>query len=348
MDQNLFIELAEKGWFPDFAIRVGIRHLLRSRLEQTGQTSATETAEFAREMRESPFLKAAAQANAQHYEVPAEFFRRVLGKRLKYSSGLWPTGCQSLDAAEEAMLALTCERAEIADGMEILDLGCGWGSLSLWLAENYPCSRIVALSNSATQRQFIEDRCGEAGITNLQVLTRNVADFETSWRFDRVVSVEMFEHVRNHAELLKRIADWLKPEGKLFVHIFCHRDRPYAFEDHGPGDWMARHFFTGGIMPSENLLREYGEQLTVSDQWSVNGQHYSRTCEAWLARLDAQHDELLSLFAVDTDRRTAEVRLQRWRMFFLSCAELFAYRGGEEWYVAHYLLEHALEFAHTR
>ncbi len=245
------------------------------------------------------------------------------------------------------MLALTCERAELTDGMDILELGCGWGSLSLWMAEKYPNSRIVAISNSASQRQFIEARCRELEITNLQVLTRNVAEFETSSRFHRVVSVEMFEHVRNHAVLLKRISHWLKEDGKLFVHIFCHRDRPYAFEANSPSDWMARHFFTGGIMPSANLLREYSDNLTVTDQWQVNGQHYARTNEAWLKRLDEHREELLELFAKDSDRRTAKLRLQRWRMFFLSCAELFAYRNGEEWLVAHYLMEHAKVLALT-
>ncbi len=350
MKEKLAIELAEQSWLPDLAIRWGIRQLLRKRLQQTVANSEDPkqaAKRFARQMRTAPLVEAAAAANAQHYEVPAEFFRCVLGNRMKYSCGLWQEKLSTLDDAEEAMLELTCARAEIADGMDILDLGCGWGSLALWMAEQFPNARIVGLSNSASQRTFIEERCHQKGITNLQILTRNVAEFNTTWRFDRIVSVEMFEHVRNHALLLERIAGWLKPSGKLFVHIFCHRDRPYAFEPNTASDWMARHFFTGGIMPSTDLLWEYGEHLSISEQWEINGRHYARTCEAWLERLDSQREEMLELFSRDRDRRTVEVRLQRWRMFFISCAELFAYRGGEEWFVSHYLLEPAPAFAAT-
>lgn len=336
------IKLAEARWLPDAALRFGIRQLLHSRLNQINSESASDaTRNFARQMRNSPLVEAAAEANLQHYEVPSEFFRRVLGRGLKYSCALWNDGVNSLDAAEEAMLALTCDRAELADGMDILELGCGWGSLSLWMAEHYPHSRIVAISNSRTQREFITNRAIERGFNNLEVLTRNVAEFATEDRFDRVVSVEMFEHVRNHAELLRRISNWLTPEGKLFVHIFCHKDRPYAFEPNSPNDWMARHFFTGGIMPSADLFEQYGEQLKVENRWQVNGTHYAKTSEAWLARLDDQADELLKLFTQDADPATAKLRLQRWRMFFMACAELFAFDNGNEWLVSHYLFEHA-------
>lgn len=340
MAANVLIDLAEKEWLPDRAIRMGIRRLLASRLQGIEQ-QAESTAQFAALMRRGPLLLAETEANEQHYEVPTEFFCQVLGPRMKYSCALWDTGCPDLAAAEEAMLELTCERAEIADGMEILELGCGWGSLALWMAEKYPSSRIVAVSNSATQRQFIELRAREAEFTNLEVITANISDFQTSRRFDRIVSVEMFEHVRNHAELLRRVAGWLADNGRLFVHVFCHRETPYAFEDRGSGDWMARHFFTGGIMPSADLFHEYGDDLHVARQWPVNGQHYARTAEAWLENLDSHREELLELFGGGVEPRLAAVRLQRWRMFFMSCAELFGYRDGEEWFVSHYLFEHA-------
>jgi len=348
---NTLIRLAESGWLPDSFIRYGIRSLLASRLQGVTRQSpdgASATRAFAERMKSSPLVLAADEANLQHYEVPSEFFERTLGSRLKYSCALWVDEPSTLDQAEEAMLALTCERAEIEDGMEILELGCGWGSLSLWMAEKYPQSRILAVSNSSTQRKFIESRCKELGYDNLEVVTANVADFDTERRFDRVVSVEMFEHVRNHAELFRRIADWLAPEGKLFVHIFCHRNAPYTFEVDGPQDWMARHFFTGGMMPSAELFNEYHEDLRVISQWQVNGSHYSRTCEAWLLLLDNHRAELQTLFEQDADSRTANVRLRRWRMFYLACSELFNYRDGEEWFVCHYLFEHQTQQAGTR
>lgn len=335
-------KLAETGWLPDAAIRWGIRQLLQARLADINSEPAAEaTRHFARRMEKLPVVEAASEANKQHYEVPSEFFRRVLGSRLKYSCGLWTDDFQPLDESEEAMLALTCERAELVDGMEILELGCGWGSLSLWMAEHYPNSHIVAISNSRTQREFITRRAIEQGYTNLEVFTRNVAEFKIDEQFDRVLSVEMFEHVRNHAELLRRISNWLTPEGKLFVHIFCHKDRPYAFEPNSSSDWMARHFFTGGMMPSADLFTYYNDDLCINKKWQVSGTHYARTSEAWLGRLDAQAEELLELFSQDADHATAKLRLQRWRMFFMACAELFDFNSGNEWFVSHYLFEHA-------
>lgn len=335
------IRLAEGKWLPDSLLRLGIRELLRQRLRKAACGKSPDnsaTREFAVRMRNGPLLEAAQEANEQHYEVPAEFFRRVLGKHMKYSCGLWESGATTLDTAEEAMLKLTCQRAEIEDGMRVLELGCGWGSLSLWLAEQFPGARITAVSNSNSQREFIQAQCLERSLSNLQVITCNVADFETTSSYDRVVSVEMFEHFRNHALLLEKIAGWLTPTGKLFVHVFCHREVPYCFEPDSSSDWMARHFFTGGIMPSADLLREFHENLQVDEQWELNGINYSRTCESWLARLDAAQKELLAIFTKDSDCRTAQVRLQRWRMFFMACSELFRFRQGSEWFVAHYLL----------
>jgi len=337
--------LAEHRWLPDAAIRVGIRRLLRRRLHQVltadADKQAAATARFADELRRSPITVATAKANQQHYEVPAEFFQTVLGKHLKYSCGYWPRRDMSLDESEAAMLRLTCERAEIEDGMEILDLGCGWGSLTLWLAEHFPGSRILSLSNSHSQRAFIEQACRERGFAHVEVVTSDVARFATERRFDRIVSVEMLEHVRNYERLFREAANWLKPDGKMFVHVFCHRQAAYPFEVDGSADWMARHFFTGGIMPSADLFDQFRSDLSVAVRWLIDGTHYSRTCEAWLQKLDANSDYLRDLFIQDMSRKDAAVQLQRWRMFFMACSELFRYRGGSEWGVAHYRLHHA-------
>ncbi len=347
------IDLAESRWLPDWLIRSGIRQrlrrqlLLQRRLLKSARDSAAKsqsqnvpsaTTVLVNALRESPLVVAAADANHQHYEVPTEFFRTVLGQRLKYSCGIWPRERISLDESEVAMLALTCERAEIKNGMEVLDLGCGWGSLSLWIAEKYPDCKVFAVSNSSTQREYIESLCARQRIHNIQVQTSNIADFTTKRTFDRVVSVEMFEHVRNYELLLEKISPWLKADGKLFVHIFCHRVFAYLFESDGHADWMAKHFFTGGIMPSENLLAEFSKDMEIDTQWLIDGSHYSRTCEAWLDNLDANSERLIELFCHQRTQRESRVQLQRWRMFFMACSELFRFRNGEEWGVGHYLL----------
>ena len=341
------IELAERGWLPNAAIRAGIRRLLGRRLQDVATGFAADagsqdqrmtTSQFAKQMRRSPMVVAASSANEQHYEVPTEFYEMVLGRHLKYSCGIWTRDTMSLDESEAAMLKLTCQRAAIEDGMDVLELGCGWGSLTLWIADQFSNCRVTAVSNSTTQRHFIEHQCELRGLRNVHVLTANVAAFQPEGTFDRVVSVEMFEHVRNYEILLHRIASWLRPEGKLFVHIFCHRLFAYPFEVAGQSDWMAKHFFTGGIMPSANLLREFSRDMFVAKQWEVSGLHYSRTCEAWLSKLDANAHQLRQLLAKDLSRRDAAIQLQRWRMFFMACSELFRYRGGREWGVGHYLL----------
>jgi cyclopropane-fatty-acyl-phospholipid synthase len=339
---NWGIELAERGRLPEFALRAGIRRLLRGRLQQIGnggeaaivrRRSALLTA-----MRRGPIAVATREANEQHYEVPAEFFHRVLGARLKYSGCYWPDGVETLDAAEEAMLELTCERAGVEDGMELLDLGCGWGSLALWLAERYPQSRVLAVSNSDGQRRFIERRAAERGLERLEVVTRDVNDFHPGRTFDRVLSVEMFEHMRNYRELLARIASWLAPGGRLFVHVFCHRERPYLFERDGGADWMARHFFTGGLMPSADLFLEFGDDLQMEKTWLVDGRHYERTARAWQHRLEADRKAIVELFGDVYGAAEARRWFHRWRLFFLACAELFAYNDGQEWLVGHYRL----------
>ncbi len=350
---SLTLRLLERGLVPDALVRLGIRRLLRRRLRE--QDAGSPAARQARllalvgELRLSPIAINTADANAQHYELPAEFFALVLGAHLKYSCGYYALGDAraaadidggtSLETAERAMLELTCQRARLADGERILELGCGWGSLTLYMAERYPRSRIVAVSNSQSQRRMIEARACARGLANVEVLTcdANVLAFPPGTAFDRVVSVEMFEHMRNYERLLSRIAGWLAPGGTLFVHIFAHRRFAYPFEVKDADDWMARWFFSGGLMPSVGLLGHFQRDLGLIDEWQVDGRHYERTSNDWLANMDRNREAIRPLLAATYGAGEARRWWVRWRVFFMACAELFGFADGTEWLVSHYL-----------
>ena len=338
---------AESGRLPDALLRAGIRRLLRQRLASIDAADCEQAAEtlndFVKTMASAEIAPVPELANEQHYEVPAAFFERVLGPHLKYSSAWWPEGVHDLATAEQAALASSCERAGIADGMQVLDLGCGWGSLSLWIAAHYPRCQVTAVSNSTPQRRFIEAAARQRGLDNVQVITCDMNCFDAPGQYDRIVSVEMFEHMRNHALLFRRISEWLKRDGRFFMHIFTHRNTPYAFVDEGAGDWMSRHFFSGGMMPSADLPLHFQNHLSIERQWRWSGQHYQRTAEAWLRQLDQQRGAVQELFTQVYGARDAGLWLQRWRIFFMACAELFGFDQGQEWFVSHYRFRRATD-----
>jgi cyclopropane-fatty-acyl-phospholipid synthase len=331
----------ERGILPDWLIRWGIRRLLRQRLavEQAGdaERSCERLQAWIETCRNSPIAVETAAANAQHYEVPAAFYAQVLGRYRKYSSGLWREGVQSLDAAEAAMLDLATQRAEIRDGMRILDLGCGWGSMTLWLAERFRNCKIVGVSNSASQRADILQRAKLAGLHHVEIHTADANTFQAPGQFDRIVSVEMMEHTRNWPALLQRAASWLLPDGKMFIHVFTHRTVGYPFATDGDNDWMARHFFTGGQMPADHQILYWQDHLAIDAHWRVNGSHYQRTAEAWLRNFDRNRVALEPVLREAYGNRSAAMA-NLWRVFFMACAELWGYAGGNEWFVSHYRL----------
>ncbi|CAN5204335.1 cyclopropane-fatty-acyl-phospholipid synthase family protein [soil metagenome] len=334
--------LLESNMVPDAVIRLGIRNMLAQKVAQEGKLckgSAEEhLARFAEDLKSQPIAIATAKANQQHYEVPTEFYQLVLGSHLKYSCAFWTEHTQTLMQAEEEMLTLTCARAEIADtGMKILELGCGWGSLSLWMAEQYPTAKILAISNSKTQKEYIDSQILERGLNNLEVRTCDINNFATDEHFDRVVSVEMFEHLKNYELLFQLISGWLLPAGKLFVHIFSHKKFAYHYVNVDGNDWLTEHFFTGGMMPADNLFLHFQRDLMIEQHWRLNGSHYQKTCAAWLANMDRNRARIEPILA--NTYGSGEVRRWwvYWRLFFLACEELFNFKNGEEWIVSHYL-----------
>jgi len=335
------VSWTESGLVPDTVIRAGIRRLLESKRKEicSGDVehAAKTTNRFVAMMNDSPIALLPDLANEQHYEVPAEFFSQVMGENLKYSCCYWLKHTNSLSEAEAAAIELSVTRAGIEDGMQVLDLGCGWGSLSLWIAEHLPNASVTSVSNSRSQRDFILSQASDRAIQNIDVIACDMNDFSTDKRFNGVISIEMFEHMRNYGELFRRIDNWLLPDGRFFMHIFCHRTTPYEYFDKGPGDWMSRHFFSGGIMPSASLPLRFAGNLSIDKQWHWDGQHYARTCNAWLDNMDRNKDTIMPILADCYGEKNASLWWQRWRIFFMACAELFDYDDGQEWFVGHYL-----------
>ncbi len=334
-------KLIEQDRVPDLILRKGIRKLLQQRLndENKGNVELQQAhlMDLIAELKASPIAVNTTDANEQHYEVPTQFYQYCLGKNLKYSSGYWKDGVTDIDTSEDDMLELTCQRAELTDGQAVLELGCGWGSLSLYMAAKYPKSRFKVLSNSRTQKVYIDEQARQRGITNLTVLTSDINVFEIDDRFDRVVSVEMFEHMRNYKLLLAKVASFLKPDGKLWIHIFTHKEYAYKFEVIDETDWMSKYFFTGGIMPSDDLMFYFNDDLVVEKHWHVNGTHYGKTAEAWLTNMDNHKPEIIKIFKEIYGKHQAVKWWVYWRLFYMACAELWNFNNGNEWIVSHYL-----------
>lgn len=345
---SLAINLAEKGLVPDSVIRSGIRRLSETRLDEIHanncEMGSQIESEFIAAMNNAPIALVPELANAQHYEVPAKFFELCLGKHRKYSSCFWLPDTKDLDEAEANALQLSCDHADLQDGQQILELGCGWGSLTLWIAAHYPNSKITAVSNSNSQREYITNTARDRGLNNIHVITCDMntftpSDFSPQKQFDRIVSVEMFEHMRNHKALYGKVHDWLVPGGKFFMHIFVHRSTPYAFEVQGDDDWMSQFFFSGGMMPSDDLPLRFQEKLKLNRRWRWDGTHYEKTANAWLANMDKADDAITPILENTYGVKDTVKWRNRWRIFYMACAELFGYNNGQEWWVSHYQFE---------
>lgn len=332
------VQAFEGAPIPDVMRRAAIELLVANARRQLGQAGPGAETAFAQDMAQRPIAEHAAAANDQHYELPAAFFETVLGPQLKYSSCLYGRGVEDLAAAEENALSETAEHAGLADGQEILELGCGWGSLTLWMARALPNARITAVSNSASQGAFIRGRANALGLANVTVVTADMNVFETPGVFDRVVSVEMFEHMANWRALLTRVRGWLKPEGRAFIHVFTHRTTPYRFDVNDEADWIAQHFFSGGVMPSHGLMAQFPDLFEVEADWRWSGQHYQRTALHWLENFD-RHDTALREVLAEVYGDASPLWRRRWRLFFLATAGLFGHRDGQEWGVSHYRLK---------
>ncbi|OKS87594.1 SAM-dependent methyltransferase [Mucilaginibacter polytrichastri] len=334
-------KLIEQNQVPDFLLRQGIRKLLKQRLADENKGSVEEQQAhlmaLIAKLKASPIAVNTADANEQHYEVPTEFYKYCLGKNLKYSSGYWKPGVTDIDTSEKDMLELSCQRAELENGQDVLELGCGWGSLSLYMSAKYKGSRFTVVSNSRTQKIYIDEQAQLRGIKNLTVITADINAFSIDEKFDRVVSVEMFEHMRNYQLLMAKVASFLKPQGKLWIHIFTHKEYAYLFEVIDETDWMSKYFFTGGIMPSDDLMSYFNDDLVVEKHWHVNGTHYGKTAEAWLANMDAHKKEIMPLFEQTYGKTQAVKWWVYWRLFYMACAELWNFNEGNEWIVSHYI-----------
>ena len=334
------LSIAEKGYLPDSILRKGMQRMCRNRITDIRIsdeiTREKYIKDFIDDMNRADIAPSPYFANQQHYEIPHNFFELVLGSYKKYSCGYWDDDTHDITQAESRALKLTCQHADIQDGHKILELGCGWGSLTLWLAEKFPGSHVTAISNSSSQRLYILNKINDLGLTNIEVLTKDINHFRPTTNFDRIVSVEMFEHLRNYNEIFNRISQWLSKEGKFFMHIFCNELEPYLFVDRGPSDWMTRHFFSAGMMPSADLPLYFQDSLTLDNEWHWDGMHYERTANAWLDNLDRNRSDALPILAKTYGTENANKWFHRWRLFFMACAELFGMEQGSVWGVRHY------------
>ena len=335
-----FNPLLARGLIPDWILRRGVRSQGKERLNMMNKVDSTkEYSKFINEASTGNIAVNTDDANNHHYEVDSEFFKYCLGKNLKYSCCFWDENTLDLDAAEDNMLEIYSKRAEITDGMNILDIGCGWGSLSLFLAQKYPKSEITGVSNSSSQKIFIDSVASERNISNLNIITRDINDFRTEEKYDRILSIEMFEHTKNTKKLMNLINDWLNPNGLFFMHVFAHKENPYYFDRDQKNAWMAKYFFTGGMMPNHNLFKDLKSNLEYQKSWILSGEHYERTSNAWLDKMDQNKSKILSLFERSNSSSVAKRKFHFWRLFYIACAEIFGYDNGNEWVVSHHLFK---------